>query len=65
MIAKWVEMDQPLAEGSYDMAASSRSNSGAASLQSIHVALDEIKTDQKLDVSPDPSKAFEWSFVQK
>jgi len=41
------------------------SNSGAASLQSIHVALDEIKTDQKLDVSPDPSKAFEWSFVQK
>jgi len=38
---------------------------GAASPQSIQVALDEIKTDQKLDVSPDPSKAFEWSFVEK
>jgi len=33
---------------------------GAASPQSIQVALDEIKTDQKLDVSPDPSKTFEW-----
>jgi len=59
------EMDQPLADGSYDMAASNWSNSGAASPQSIQVALDEIKTEQKLDVSPDPSKAFEWSFVQK
>jgi len=58
-------MDQPLAEGSYDMVASSWSNSGAASPQSIQVALDEIKTEQKLNVSPDPSKAFEWSFVQK
>jgi hypothetical protein len=41
------------------------SNSGAASPQSIQVALDEIRTEEKLDVSPDPSKAFEWSFVQK
>jgi ABC-type nitrate/sulfonate/bicarbonate transport system substrate-binding protein len=65
MIMKWADMDQALAEGSYDMAASSWSNSGAASPESIQVAMDEIKTEQKLDASPDSSKAFEWGFVQR
>jgi hypothetical protein len=65
MVVKWAELDQPLAEESCDVAASSWSNSGAASPQSIQVALDEIKTEEKLDVSPDSSKAFEWGFVQR
>jgi hypothetical protein len=62
---KWAELDQPLAEGSCDMAASSCQTAVQPALQSIQVALDEIKTEEKLDVSPNPSKAFEWSFVQK
>jgi len=65
MVMKWAELDQPLAEGSCDMAASSCQTAVQPALQSIQVALDEIKTEEKLDVSPNPSKAFEWSFVQK
>ncbi|HTN69647.1 MAG TPA: ABC transporter substrate-binding protein, partial [Methylomirabilota bacterium] len=64
-IMKWAEMDQALAEGSYEMAVSSWSNSGAASSQGIQIAMEEIRTEQKLDVLPDPSRAFEWSFVQR
>lgn len=64
-IMKWTEMDQGLAEGSYDMALSSWSNSGAASAQGIQIAMEEIRTELKLEAPPDPAKAFEWSFVQK
>lgn len=64
-IMKWAEMDQALAEGSYEMAVSSWSNSGAAGSQGIQIAMEEIRTEQKLDVLPDPSRAFEWSFVQR
>jgi NitT/TauT family transport system substrate-binding protein len=64
-IMKWAEMDQALAEGSYDMAVSSWSNSGAASPQGVQIAMEEIKIEQKLDGLPDPSKAFDWSFVQR
>jgi len=27
--------------------------------------MEEIKMEQKLDTLPDPSKAFDWSFVQR
>lgn len=64
-IMKWTEMDQGLAEGSYEMAASSWSNSGAASPQGIQIAMEEIRAELKLEAPPDPSRAFEWSFVQK
>jgi NitT/TauT family transport system substrate-binding protein len=64
-IMKWSDMDQELAEGSYDMAVSSWSNTGAASPQGIQVALEEIRTEFKLDAAPDPAKAFDWTFVQR
>jgi len=64
-IMKWTDMDQGLAEGSYEMAAASWSNSGAASLQGIQSAMEEIRAELKLEAPPDPSRAFEWSFVQR
>lgn len=64
-IMKWTDMDQGLAEGSYEMAAASWSNSGAASAQGIQIAMEEIRAELKLEAPPDPSRAFEWSFVQK
>jgi ABC-type nitrate/sulfonate/bicarbonate transport system substrate-binding protein len=64
-IMKWAEMDQALAEGSYEMAASSWSTTGAASLPGVQIAMEEIRTEFKLDTTPEPSKAFDWSFVQK
>ena len=64
-IMKWTDMDQGLAEGSYEMAASSWSNSGAASAQGIQIAMEEIRAELKLEAPPDPSRAFDWSFVQK
>jgi len=64
-IMKWTDMDQGLAEGSFEMAASSWSNSGAASPLGIQIAMEEIRAELKLEAPPDPSRAFEWSFVQK
>jgi NitT/TauT family transport system substrate-binding protein len=64
-IMKWTDMDQPLAEGSYEMAASSWSNTGAASTAGLQVAMEEIRSELKLEAPPDAAKAFEWSFVQK
>jgi hypothetical protein len=64
-IMKWAEMDLELAEGSYDMAVSSWSDIGAANPQGIQIAMDEIRTEQKLDAFPDPDKGFDWTFVQK
>ena len=64
-IMKWSDMDQELAEGSYDMAVASWSNTGAASPQGIQIALDEIRSELKLDVAPDPARAFDWTFVQR
>ena len=64
-IMKWTGMDQGLAEGSYEMAAASWSTSGAASPQGIQIAMEEIRAELKLEAPPDPSKAFEWSFVQR
>lgn len=64
-IMKWAEMDLALAQGSYDMAVSSWSDTGAANPQGIQMAMEEIRTEQKLDAFPDPDKAFDWTFVQK
>ena len=48
-----------------DMAVSSWSASGAANPQRTQIAMEEIRTEQKLDGLPDPAKAFEWAFVQR
>ena len=64
-IMKWTDMDQGLAEGSYEMAAASWSNTGAASAQGIQIAMEEIRAELKLEAPPDPSRAFDWSFVQR
>jgi ABC-type nitrate/sulfonate/bicarbonate transport system substrate-binding protein len=64
-IMKWTDMDQPLAEGSYDMAVTSWSNTGAANSQGVQIAMEEIKIEQKLETLPDSAKAFDWSFVQR
>jgi ABC-type nitrate/sulfonate/bicarbonate transport system substrate-binding protein len=64
-IMKWADMDQGLAEGSYEMAVSSWSSTGVASAQGLQIAMEEIRAEFKLDAAPDASKAFDWSFVQK
>ena len=64
-IMKWAEMDQGLAEGSYEMAVSSWSSTGVASAPGLQIAMEEIRAEFKLDAAPDASKAFDWSFVQK
>jgi hypothetical protein len=62
---KWADMDQSFAEGSYEMAVTSWSNTGAANPQGVQIAMEEIKIEQKLETPPDPSRAFDWSFVQR
>jgi NitT/TauT family transport system substrate-binding protein len=65
LIMKWVSMDNALAEGSYDMAVGSWSDSGKPEANSVQSVMDEIKTELKLDAAPDPARAFDWSFVKK
>ena len=65
LIMKWVSLDRALAEGSYDMAVKSWSDSGEPNANSMKSAMDEIKTEQKLDSAPDPQRAFDWSFVKR
>ena len=64
-IMDWADMDRPRAEGSFDMAVTSWSNSGAANPQGIQLAMEEIKMAQKLETLPDSAKAFDWNFVQR
>ena len=64
-IMKWADMSEELADGSYEMAASSWSATGAASAPGLQTAMEEIRTELKLDAAPDPARAFDWSFVQK
>jgi hypothetical protein len=47
------------------MAASSWSTTGAASSQGVQIAMEEIRAEFKIDVLPEASKAFDWTFVQK
>jgi NitT/TauT family transport system substrate-binding protein len=63
-IMKWTEMDQGLAEGSYEMASSGWSSNGVASAQGLQIAMEEIRVELKLDAAPDPAKAFDWTFVK-
>ena len=64
-IMKWTDMDQSLAEGSYEIAASSWSNTGIANPQGVQLAMEEIKTEMKLESLPEAGKAFDWSFVPR
>ncbi len=64
-IMKWADMDRPFAEGSYEMAVTSWSNTGAANPQGVQIAMEEIKIEQKLETLPDSAKAFGWGFVQR
>jgi ABC-type nitrate/sulfonate/bicarbonate transport system substrate-binding protein len=64
-IMKWADMDQSFAEGSYEMAMTSWSNTGAANPQGVQIAMEEIKIEQSLETPPDSAKAFDWSFVQR
>jgi hypothetical protein len=62
---KWANLDRALAEGSYDMAVGSWSDSGEPTESSVKSVMEEIKTELKLDSAPDPSRAFDWSFVKR
>ena len=64
-IMKWTDMDQGLAEGSYEIAVSSWSSTGIANPQGVQIAMEEIKTEMKLDILPDANKAFDWRFVAR
>ena len=63
-IMKWSEMDQELADGSYDMAVSGWSGTGAANARGIQTAMEEIRVEFKLGAAPDPAGAFDFAFVQ-
>lgn len=65
LIMKWANLDRALAEGSYDMAVGSWSDSGEPTESSVKSVMEEIKTELKLDSAPDPSRAFDWSFVKR
>lgn len=65
LIMKWTSLDRALAEGSYDMAVGSWSDSGVPSGNSVMGIMDEIRTELKLDSVPDASRAFDWSFVKR
>ena len=65
LIMKWASLDRALAEGSYDMAVGSWSDSGEPAGNSVKSVMDEIKTELKLDSPPDASRAFDWSFVKR
>jgi hypothetical protein len=63
-VMKWTDMDQGLAEGSYEMTASSWSVTGSASGEGLQVAMEEIRAEFRLDTAPDPASAFDFSFVR-
>ena len=45
-------MDQTLAESSYDMAVTSRSNTGTANSQEIQIVMEKFRIEQKLTMLP-------------
>jgi hypothetical protein len=47
------------------VAASGWSTTGAASSQGVQIAMEEVRAEFKLETTPEPSKAFDWRFVQK
>jgi NitT/TauT family transport system substrate-binding protein len=63
-IAKWTAMELPLAQGSYDMAVATWSASGIPGMEALRATMEEVQRELKLDRAPDPSQAFDWSFVK-
>ena len=63
-IARWTGMDLKLAEGSYDMAAPTWTASGMPGVEALRAAMEEVQRELKLDRVPEPSQAFDWSFVK-
>jgi len=64
-IMKWAGMEAALAEGSYEMAVGTWSSTGIPNPEALKAAMEEVKRELKLDTPPDPSRAFEWSFLKK
>ena len=64
-IAKWTDLSLSLAQGSYDLAVDTWAATGVPRAEALSTAMEEIKTELKLDQPPDPSRAFDWSFVKK
>jgi ABC-type nitrate/sulfonate/bicarbonate transport system substrate-binding protein len=64
-IARWTALSLSLAQGSYDLAVKTWTATGIPSAEALRVALDEVKTELKLDQLPDASGAFDWSFVKR
>jgi hypothetical protein len=60
-IMKWVEINQTLAAGSYDMSVTSGPTPSAES-QGLQIAMEQIKERLKLDALRDPSKTFGFDF---
>ncbi len=63
-IAKWAGMDPKLADGSYDMAAPTWAASGIPAPETLRSAMEEVQRELKLDRTPEPSQAFDWSFIK-
>jgi NitT/TauT family transport system substrate-binding protein len=64
-IAKWTGMETALAEGSYDLAAGTWSNSGIPDAGALNAAMLDVARELKLEAPPEPSKIFDWSFVKE
>lgn len=64
-IMKWTGLDAVLAEGSYEMAVGTWSNTGVPTSDALKTAINEVKRQLKLDTAPDPNRAFDLSFVPR
>jgi NitT/TauT family transport system substrate-binding protein len=63
-IARWTGMDLKLAEGSYEMAAPTWTASGMPGADALRAAMEEVQRELKLDRAPEPSQAFDWTFLK-
>jgi NitT/TauT family transport system substrate-binding protein len=63
-IARWTDMAQPLAQGSYDLAVATWSQTGVPGAEALRGVLEEVQRELKLERPPDPAQAFDWSFVK-
>jgi NitT/TauT family transport system substrate-binding protein len=64
-IVKWTGMETALAEGSYDLAAGTWSDSGIPDAATLGATLKDVMAELKLETPPDPSKVFDLSFVKE
>jgi hypothetical protein len=59
-IMKWTDMNEALAEGSYEMAA--RVNPPiVCPPRCLQIAMEEIRSERRLEVTPDPAAAFDFT----